>query len=263
MANSVMGAGAAMPTIELENVTKFYKPDKQHRRGKKLETGVAEVNLTIRQGEFVFVIGSSGAGKSTLLNLIAGREKPSKGRVYVDDKDLHWMMKLNREKAARLFGMVRQEPALMRKRTVGDNLALAARIQVPKAESFAQIEARIKKVLGLVGMSGSGEKYPAELSIGECRRVELARALISSPPVLVLDELTANLDDDSIWDVFQLLHEINRRGTTVVMATHASQYVNIMRRRVITLVDGRVFGDVQKGRYGDVVEQKPQIFAAY
>lgn len=92
-----------------------------------------------------------------------------------------------------------------------------------------------------------------ELSVGECRRVELARAIINSPPILVLDEITANLDDDSIWDIFLLLNELNRRGTTVIMVTHASRYVNIMCRRVVTLVDGRVFGDVKKGRYGDVV----------
>ena len=100
---------------------------------------------------------------------------------------------------------------------------------------------------------GVEARYPVEMSIGECRRVELARALINSPPILVLDEITANLDDDNIWDMFQLLQEVNRMGTTVIMATHASRYVNIMRRRVITLVDGKIFGDVEKGRYGDVV----------
>jgi cell division transport system ATP-binding protein len=97
------------------------------------------------------------------------------------------------------------------------------------------------------------KKYPGEISIGECRRMELARALINSPPILVLDELTANLDDDNIWDIFQLLQEINHKGTTVIMATHASQYVNMLRQRVITMVDGHIFGDVQKGKYGDVM----------
>ena len=252
-----------MPTIELENATKFYKPEKQQRRRNRLEIGVKDVSLTIKQGEFVFVIGSSGAGKSTLLKLISGQQRPDRGKVYVDQKDLSWMMKLSRNRAARMFGMVWQEPALIRKRTVEENLSLAARISAPRAEREKQLQARVKKVLGLVGLSGIEKKYPAEMSIGECRRVELARALIGSPPILVLDEVTANLDDDSIWDVFQLLHELNRRGTTIIMATHASQYVNIMRRRVITLVDGNIFGDVQKGRYGDIVEQKPQVFAAY
>ena len=108
-------------------------------------------------------------------------------------------------------------------------------------------------MLGIVGMQGSQKKYPVELSGGEVRRVELARAIINSPPVLILDEITANLDEDNIWDIFQILSEINRRGTTVIMATHASQFVNIMYRRVVTMVDGRIFGDVERGKYGDVL----------
>ena len=107
--------------------------------------------------------------------------------------------------------------------------------------------------LGIVGLPDVEDRYPAELSIGECRRVELARALVSSPPILLIDELTANLDDDNIWDLMHLLNELNSRGTTIVMATHASQYVNIMRRRVVTLVDGKLVGDVRNGKYGDIV----------
>lgn len=250
-----------MPTIELENVTKTYRPERRHRREKKLEVGVTEVSLTFKQGEFAFIIGSSGSGKSTILKLITGQEKPSKGKVYVDNKDLSWAMKLSGGRITRIFGVVNQEPSLIRKRTIGDNLALAARVQAMRPEREELTQARVRKVLGLVGMGGCQEKYPAELSIGQCRRIELARALINSPPVLVLDELTANLDDDCIWDMFHLIQEINRKGTTVIMATHASQYVNILRKRVITLVDGHVFGDVEKGRYGDVVQQKHQVFA--
>ena len=107
--------------------------------------------------------------------------------------------------------------------------------------------------LGIVGLPNVGDCFPAQLSIGEVRRVELARALLSSPPILLLDELTANLDDDTIWDIIHLLYELNNRGTTIIMATHASQYVNIMRRRVVTLVDGRLIGDVKNGKYGDIV----------
>jgi len=250
-----------MPTIELENVTKLYRTGRRLGE-RKLEVGVSEISLTFKQGEFAFVIGSSGSGKSTLLKLITGQEKANKGKVYVDNKDLAWAMKLSRGQITRIFGVVGQEASLIRKRTVGDNLGLAARVQAVRPEREELTQARIKKVLGLVGMGGCQDKYPAELSIGQCRRVELARALINSPPVLVLDELTANLDDDCIWDMFHLIQEINRRGTTVIMATHASQYVNILRRRVITLVDGRIFGDVEKGRYGDVVQQKPQAFVA-
>ena len=241
-----------MPTIELENVSKFYKPKRRRKGPVHIDMGVEEVNLTIRQGEFVFVVGASGSGKSTLLRLITGETKPNQGRVCIDEKELGWMLKLSRNRAAMMFGKIWQDPTLIRKKTIGENLALAVKIAFGR-ENPRLVDLRIKKVLGLVGLRGVEKKYPVELSIGQCRRVELARALIASPPILVLDEITANLDDDNIWDMFQLLQEVNRKGTTVIMATHASRYVNIMRRRVVTLVDGRIFGDVEKGRYGDVV----------
>ena len=150
---------------------------------------------------------------------------------------------------------------LIRKKTIEENLALATRIANGR-ESQRVMDIRIKKVLGLVGMKGVEKKYPVELSIGECRRVELARALIGSPPILILDEITANLDDDCIWDTLHLLNDVNRRGTTVVMATHDSQYVNILRRRVITMTGGKVTQDEEKGKYGDVLERdrKPLAF---
>ena len=243
-----------MPTIELENVTKVYKPKRRRKGLVHTDMGVEEVNLTIRQGEFVFVVGASGSGKSTLLRLITGEIRPNEGRVCVDEKELGWMLKLSRNRAAMMFGKIWQDPTLIRKKTIGDNLALAVKIAFGR-ESPRLVDLRIKKVLGLVGLKGVEKKYPVERSIGECRRVELARALIASPPVLVLDEITANLDDDCIWDTLHLLNDVNRRGTTVIMATHDSQYVNILRRRVITMSGGRVIGDIQKGKYGDVLER--------
>ena len=243
-----------MPTIELENVTKVYKPKRRRKGLVHTDMGVEEVNLTIRQGEFVFVVGASGSGKSTLLRLITGEIRPNEGRVCVDEKELGWMLKLSRNRAAMMFGKIWQDPTLIRKKTIGDNLALAVKIAFGR-ESPRLVDLRIKKVLGLGGLKGVEKKYPVELSIGECRRVELARALIASPPVLVLDEITANLDDDCIWDTLHLLNDVNRRGTTVIMATHDSQYVNILRRRVITMSGGRVIGDIQKGKYGDVLER--------
>lgn len=102
-------------------------------------------------------------------------------------------------------------------------------------------------------MSDVMDCYPAELSMGQCRRVELARAILNNPQVLFLDELTANLDEDTAWDMFLFLDELNRLGTTVIMASHAKRFINLMRRRVITLVDGRILGDVQRGRYGDLI----------
>ena len=242
-----------MPTITLENVSKYYKNRRGNRSGRRYETGVEGVSLEIKQGEFVFITGSNGAGKSTLLDLISGRIKPDRGRVLLDGVSIARPLLWQRERIALMFGRVVEEHTLIRKMTVEDNLMIAARVGRKRFETPQEMRDRIKKVLGLVGLSGMEGRYPVEMSLGECRCVELARAMINSPPVLVLDEITANLDDDSIWDIFHLLTEINRRGTTVIMSTHASQYVNIMRRRVVTIVDGQILGDVQKGRYGDVV----------
>ena len=251
-----------MPTIHLEHVSKFYKLKRRRKGPIHRDMGVEEVDLTIHQGEFVFVVGGSGAGKSTLLRLITGEVKPSQGTVYLGDRDLSRVLFLSRNRASVMFGKIWQDPTLIRKKTVGENLALASRIAVGR-ESPKVVDIRIKKVLGLVGMKGVEAKYPVELSIGQCRRVELARAMIGSPPILILDEITANLDDDCIWDTLHLLNDMNRRGTTVIMATHDSQYVNILRRRVITMANGRVVSDEQKGKYGDVLEKdrKPLAFA--
>ena len=233
-----------MPEVRLENASKLYKTE-----DKRKQYAVKDLSLTIAQGEFVFLIGSSCAGKSTMLKLIGGEISPDEGAVLLDDVNIArffgpWKVRLNRT-----FGIVGQQTLLIRKRTIMENLMVAARASGMQRKSKAAAE----KALGLVGLPRVAECYPAQLSIGEVRRVELARALISSPPFLLLDELTANLDDDTIWDIMHLLNELNSRGTTIVMATHASQFVNIMRRRVITLVDGKLFGDVKNGKYGDVV----------
>lgn len=233
-----------MPELRLDQVSKRYKVDR------RIFYAVEDISLTVAQGEFVFLIGSSGAGKSTVLKMMGNELRPDKGSVFLGDKNISRQIGPMKAYTARKFGIVSQQSQLIRKRTIEDNLLIAAnaagmRQKGPQAS---------KKALGLVGMSYAEKKFPAELSLGECRRVELARALINSPPILLLDELTANLDDDTIWDMMHLLKELNDRGTTVVMATHASQYVNIMRRRVVTLVDGHLVGDVPNGKYGDIVE---------
>lgn len=233
-----------MPEVRLQNASKLYKTE-----DKRKQYAVRDLNVTISQGEFVFLIGSSGAGKSTMLKLIGGEIAPDEGAVLVDDVNIARFFGPWKVRLTRTFGVVEQQTLLIRKRTIMENLMVAARASGMQRKSKAAAE----KVLGLVGLPRVADCYPAQLSIGEVRRVELARALISSPPILLLDELTANLDDDTIWDIMHLLHELNSRGTTIIMATHASQFVNIMRRRVITLVDGKLFGDVKNGKYGDVV----------
>ncbi len=237
-----------MPSIVLDNVSKFYKTEG------RIEAAVRDVSLTVNQGEFVFVVGSSGAGKSTVLQLMSGEIKPDRGKVYLNDHELQKLIRWKRNRVSLLFGRVWQEHSLIRKRTVAENLRMAALVGAAKRrDSHLAVQGRVEKVLGIVGMQGTQDKFPVELSGGEVRRIELARAIINSPPILILDEITANLDEDNIWDIFHILTEINRRGTTVVMATHASQFVNIMYRRVVTMVDGRIFGDVERGRYGDVM----------
>ena len=205
-----------MPAIMLDNVSKFYKSDG------RIEAAVRDVNLTVNQGEFVFVVGSSGSGKSTLLQLMSGEIKPDRGKVYLNDQELQRLMRWKRTSVSLMFGQVWQDHTLMRKRTVEENLRVAAIIGASRRRDTKwDIQERVDKVLGLVGMQGVQKKYPVELSGGEARRVELARAMINSPHILILDEITANLDEDTIWDIFEILKEVNRRGTTVVMATHA------------------------------------------
>ncbi len=232
-----------MPEIRLEHASKRYIMEK------RAQYAVQDLSLTVAQGEFAFLIGSSGAGKSTLLKLMGGEIMPDEGAVFLDGANMAHNLGPWRTRLKRNFGIVTQLPLLVRKRTIGENLLLAAHSGGTRRKAGEAVS----KVLGLVGLPRVEERYPVELSLGECRRVELARALINSPPILLLDELTANLDDDNIWDMMHLLKELNYKGTTIVMATHASQFVNIMRRRVITLVDGRLIGDVKKGKYGDIV----------
>lgn len=247
-----------MPTIKVENLSKYYNKRRFLRRNVgRQEIGVEDISLTIEQGEFVFVIGSSGAGKSTLLNLLSGREKPDKGTIYINGQNLASYRRSRSKKLPLLIGYVSQHHELIRGMTVRENLELAAKAGRKRFDDEDEdFEERIQKVLGLTGLVEAKSRYPGELTAGECRRVELARALINSPPILILDEVIANLDPDSMWDVFLLLQEINRRGTTVIMATHNSRYVNMMRRRVITLVDGRIYSDEDKGRYGEVSKKK-------
>ena len=234
-----------MPQIRLEQVSKYYQQEK------KAVPAVREIDLTIEQQEFVFVTGSSGAGKSTLLNLIAGEITPTAGAVYLDNVPIGQQRRFGHPRKAGCIGYVPQISQLMRKRTIEENLAMAS--MIGRGRRKVPMEESIRKALCMVGLKDVEKRYPVELSLGECRRVELARAIINSPSVLVLDELTASLDEDTIWDLFHLIGELNRLGTTVIMATHAKNFVNLMRKRVITLVDGRIFGDVRNGRYGDVM----------
>ena len=228
-----------MPTIRLEDVAKLYKT-KERRI-----SAIQDVNLKIEQGEFVFFIGSRGAGKSTMLDIISGDVSPDKGAVFLDDVNIS---RVSRRRRREYMGKVPQESGLVRTETILQNLSSPKGKELFRDKQLTQT--LITKALGLVGMSGCENRYPVEFSMSECRKIELAKAILRSPPVLLLDELTDWMDDDTAWDMMHLLMELNRRGTTILMATTAVQIVNIMRKRVVTLVDGKIRGDVQKGRYG-------------
>ncbi len=235
-----------MAAIELENV------DKSYRRGPRLQPAAQNISLSIKQGEFVFLIGESGAGKSTLLRLMTGGIKPERGTVRLYGQDYAQMSEKRRRAAALMFGYVWQEPQLMKRRTVFENIYLSALVGERKCRS-ATVRERVQKALGVTGMAPFAGMRADELSLGQCRRMELSRALVNNPSILILDELTANLDSDSAWDIAFVLDEIHRQGTTVIMATHSHNMVNAMRHRVITLAGGTVTGDARHGRYGDVV----------
>ena len=233
-----------MPTIRLENVAKLYKGN-----GRKM-AAVLDIDLEVQQGEFIFFVGSRGAGKSTLLDLICGDLLPDRGSVWLDNINLGRSMRWKKHHVRSSFGKVSQDSMLSFTDSVMDSMRTRGGFGSLKHKLID--EPRALKALALVGMAGSEAKYPLHLTAAECRRVELARAIMHSPPILVLDEITDALDDDSIWDIMHLLSELNRRGTTILMATRASQFVNIMRRRVVTLVDGKVVGDVQRGKFGTI-----------
>ncbi len=234
-----------MSTITLESVTKEY--DTGSRTKKKVPPAVQDINLKIEQGEFVFVLGSSGAGKSTLLHLMAGDFTPTSGRVLLDNIDLATVPERKRPLIRRRYGVVWQDPKLIEDRTIFENIAITMRAAGMRRK---QIYEAVPKALGIVGLRKTLDSFPYEISGGERMRIELARAIVNSPDILIVDEPTANLDNDTAWDMIQLFQEINRRGTTVVMATHAKSFVNILRKRVITLADGKIIGDVKNGRYG-------------
>ncbi len=203
--------------------------------------------MEIDKGEFVFLIGPSGSGKSTCLRLILKEDNPTKGQVIVNGKTLNTMSARQVPKLRRTMGCVFQDFRLLRNKTVSENVAFALEvINKPKRT----IEKVVPEVLEMVGLDGKAERMPNELSGGEQQRVALARAFVNRPLVLLADEPTGNLDPETSQDIMLLLERINRTGTTVVMATHDSNIVDSMRRRVIELSMGKVSRDQSRGVYG-------------
>ncbi len=225
--------------IELSHVSKKYKD------GAKTQA-LEDVSLKIEDGEFVFLIGDSGAGKSTLIKLLLGMERPTEGRILVDGIDVGRLAGRKLPRYRRRFGVIFQDFRLLPGGTVYDNLAFAQRVV---STSRSAMKKRIPKVLAQVGLEEKAGSLPDQLSGGEKQRCALARAVVNGPLYLLADEPTGNLDPANTEDVMQLLDLFNRGGTTVVVITHDSALVDRMRRRVITLKDGHLVSDVQKGGY--------------
>ena len=223
--------------IEFKHVTKTYDTGTE---------AVHDASFTIEKGEFAFLVGASGSGKSTLIKLILKEEQSTKGSIIIDGKDITHIKKKRIPYLRRSMGVVFQDFRLLPDKTVYDNVAFAMNIVNANPR---HIKRQVPMVLNLVGLSDKEKMYPNELSGGEQQRVALARALVNNPSMIIADEPTGNLDPKTAWDIMTLLNDINARGTTVVMATHAEDIVNQMRKRVIQIDKGIIVRDDKKGGY--------------
>lgn len=224
--------------IQLTNVSKIYPNGAR---------ALVEVNLKIGKGDFVFLVGPSGAGKSTLIKLLYREEKPTRGQVQINSKNLVRMKEREVPYLRRSIGVIFQDFKLLPNKTVLENVAFALEVI---SVTTREVQSRTRAVLELVGLAQKANVYPHELSGGEQQRVCVARAIINNPALLVADEPTGNLDPETAWDIMDLLYNINKRGTTIVMATHAKAIVNKMQKRVIAIENGRLARDEEKGGYG-------------
>lgn len=211
--------------IEFKGVHKVYD------NGTK---ALKDVNLRIDKGEFVFIVGASGAGKSTFLKLIMREEVANAGEVIVNDFKLSKLKRREIPYLRRTMGIVFQDFRLINNMNVFDNVAFAMRVI---GASQREVRKRVPYILGLVGLQNKARNYPMELSGGEQQRVGLARALVNNPALIIADEPTGNIDPELSYEIVELLNEINRRGTTVLMVTHERDLVRMFNRRVIEIRD--------------------------
>ncbi|MBI2874912.1 MAG: cell division ATP-binding protein FtsE [Firmicutes bacterium] len=223
--------------IELQNVSKVYPTG---------AVGLRKVSLTVKAGEFLFVVGPTGAGKSTLLKLITREEMPTSGWVKVGGRELHRLRSYEVPYLRRNIGVVFQDYRLLPDRNVYENVAFAMRVV---EASPREIRKRVPEVLKMVSLGDKARHYPSQLSGGEQQRASMARALVNRPWLLLADEPTGNLDPETSWGIINLLCEINLAGTTVLVATHAKDIVDLLGKRVVALEGGRLVRDEERGAY--------------
>lgn len=225
--------------ILVSNVSKVYPNG---------STALDDISFFIERGEFVFIVGPSGSGKSTLIKLLMHEEIATSGQVIINNDDVAKLKRREIPYLRRSMGVVFQDFRLLAQKTVYENVAFAMDII---GASRKEIRKQVPNVLSLVGLSHKANSYPRELSGGEQQRVALARALVNNPAFLIADEPTGNLNPKAAMEIMELLDDINKRGTTVIMATHAKDIVDKMKKRVIAIEDGKIARDETRGGYGN------------
>lgn len=224
--------------IEFRNVSKIYNNN---------IFALSNINVKIKKGEFVFLVGPSGAGKSTFIKSLLKEVDPTSGLISVNNVDITKLARKDIPYYRRKIGVVFQDFRLIPNLNVYENVAFAMRvIEAPVKE----IRKKVPMVLSMVGLSSKYKAFPHELSGGEQQRVSLARAIVNNPTLLIADEPTGNLDPDTSIEIMEILNDINRSGTTILMATHARDIVDSMRKRVIALEKGVIVRDEEGGAYG-------------
>ena|SRR5574344_1262137 len=226
-----------MELIRFKNVTKTYKSG---------VTAIRDLDLSIEKGEFIFIIGSTGCGKSTLIKMLYREEKPTSGQILVGGIDVGKIKNRKTYKIRRKIGVVFQDYKLLQKENAFENVAFGLEVLgLPKDEIYS----KVIKALDLVGLKGKVRMMPNELSGGEQQRVAIARAIVNEPKLLICDEPTGNLDPTTSMEIMKVLDEINKLGTTVIMVTHDTDIVDIMKKRVIQLDSGRILKNYEEGTY--------------
>ena len=226
-----------MDLIRMRNVKKTYKNG---------VTAIYDLDLNIKKGEFVFIIGETGCGKSTLIKMLYREEKPTSGKILVGGLDVARIKNRKIYKIRRKIGVVFQNYQLLPKLTAYENIAFALEVfGLPKEE----IHSKVMKVLDLVGLKNKAKQYPSQLSGGEQQRVAIARAIVNGPKLLICDEPTGNLDPRKSMEIMEVLEAINKLGTTIIMVTHDITIVKNMKKRTVVIDSGRIVKDYKEGEY--------------